>query len=99
MKQNLFSGWLMSLSKAVAGGNISLMRRNFYTVSRIAFVVIFLAGMITTFDSCSKSDIDDPEYIERPEPEKPSDKDDDNTGDKDEDNSGDKEDDNTADKD
>ena len=87
MKRNLFSGWLMSLRKVVVGANISLMRHNFYTVSRIAFVVIFLAGMIATFDSCSKSDIDDPEYIEKPQPdkEKPGDKDDDNSGDNEED--------------
>ena len=82
----------MSLRKVVVGANISLMRHNFYTVSRIAFVVIFLAGMIATFDSCSKSDIDNPEYIEKPQPdkEKPGDKDDDNSGDNDDDNSDDK---------
>lgn len=95
MKRNHYVDWLSSLIDGVAS-DILQMRGNLYTVSRIAVIVLFLAASVVTFDSCSKSDIDDPELIEKPDTD--GDEDGDNTGDEEDDPSGDEDGDNTGDK-
>ena len=59
MRKNHLVGWLSSVGMA---------QSDFRIACRITFLLIFMAGMTATFDSCSKSDIDVPS-IDNPKPE------------------------------